>query len=294
MAKITLIRVQRKLERVKWDNYLRDFQDKRPQILDTYWHCVAADLLNNDIKNSKRALEKFNLLFFSSFSNCFYFSAKLLHKLLEAFDGYSYYYRREKEESEWNELENKYRRQMQRKLNALAQAVRSHYQNDEGITVRKKMVIKDLGAFDHFHKKHGLPISQFIVSHLRYAVCERDFVIPINKNHGCKFDFLVEHSLTESLQEIGYNYLKAAMKFFAMLRVTAELDKPTRRFEACPALKTTQAVKHFHQRYPHLMKRPLEEKAQLIRMCYRNPDGDKLKLDSIKKSLKRMKNHSDR
>lgn len=288
MAKITLNRVQRKLERVKWDNYLRDFQDKRTHLLDTYWHCVAADLLSNDIINNRDALEEFNLLFFNSFSNCFYYSVELLQKTLEAFDGYSYYYRREKEEPEWDELKDQYQRQMKIKLKALAQAVRSNYKDDELITVRKKMAIENLGVFDHFHKTAGLPVSNFIVHHLKYAIRERDLVTPINRYQGCKFDFLVEHSLAESLQEIGHSYLKAAMKFFTMLRVNAELDQATGFFKAYPHFKTNQAVKHFHQRYPNLMERPLEEKAQLIRTCYRNPDGDKLKLDSIKKALSRM------
>lgn len=287
MSDITLNRIQTKVERFKWEKSLRDFGGDQSPVLNIYWHCVAADLLNDNILADNNNLGRFHLRFFSSYASCFYYSPKLLYRLNELFDGYSRYYRYEKEESLWEEDQENYKKEMGTTLKSIAKSVRSNYRMNERINQYKEMVIDDLGAYDESPKRKYLPISEYIIHHLKKPVLDSKYVKPINDFAGYVFQFRIDSSLIESLHELGQQFLENSYTYYAMRMVDKQFqEEDGKSFSAYFKMTTSDAVTHFLRNYSQFSSDPINEKAQHIRLMYRKPNGDKLKLDSIKKNLR--------
>jgi len=280
---VTVTTVKNKVKRVRWENYLREFENAQNDVEEFYWNCVVSDLLNiRDHSFQTSEVQLFSQRFYTSYIGSFYKTHEIYHKLLQQFEGLGRLYR-DDGKKEWESWKNLLIRKKHDSLKTLVHLVTSNYDSLGSIKTTGTTSEYPVYNFDSYHAYLAQKISSAVIPHVQNGLLPH----PVRGTYNAAFQFVISSDLRSTLHEQGGIFASRLM----MLRVIRQVDKHFKKnnspIKAYPEMPPSDAIDDLLMKYPEYKSLSVSQLTYLLQVKYRDQQGQELKNDSLRKTLQR-------
>lgn len=286
-SRVTVSSIRSRLEKLDFSRFERDFQEKQNQLRTVYWNCVALDATQNRLSRDNNSdYQNFIVRAHESFLGCFYKSHELHQHVLTKFDGLHKVYRFEEPyNSEWGEWKEYLDKQQNKFIQVILHTISEQYLHEEMVQLRAEGKLTNLTEFDEFQEYLAqLPYNMFLI-HLKHTSYRNSEKPPIL----ISLPFEIDPFFNSNLQDYAQSFLKARILKYTLNMVDMKFDSGNNIISAYTAAKPKHAVLDLLKMYPEYEQLSDSQLSQIVRLYYRDEEGEELKLNSISKVLKRLR-----
>ncbi len=287
--KITIHDIQTKLDKLDYSRFERDFQGVEHQVKAVYWNCVACDIHQNaKLYDNSGYYQKFAVRLHESFMGCFYKAHELHQYLLSRFEGFHKVYRYEEPHtSTWERWKNNLDIEQAEHLQFILRSIKEHVDYSELVKNNPVTDKVSLVQFDTYQEYLSQRPYNLFLLHLKHSNFSNLPQAPID----IVLPYVIDAIFISTLQGHAKSFLKARTIKFILNKVDTLFNIEGNQINAFKKAKPKEAVTSFLNDFPEYHQLTDPQIAHLVRLSYKNENGETLKIDSIRSVLKKLRSH---
>jgi|GEM_PF-4014743 len=281
--KITIDEIKTKLERIDYSRFERDFQGHEHQVRAVYWNCVLSDIhFNESSGDFGTCLQQFAVRLHESFLGCFFKAHELHQYVLTRFDGLHKVYRFEEPyNSTWNLWKTDLDKVQAEHLQTILISSREQFDTSLLIKKNSETEVTNLKQFDNYQEYLSQRIYNMFLIHLKYSIFGTGTKPPVK----IELPFEIDSRFILSFQNHAKSFLKARSIKYVMNKVDTLFRNDGNFIKAYKRAQPKEAVVRFLKEFPTYRQLSNSQIAYLIRLSYKDEEGQELKLNSIRNAL---------
>lgn len=279
--------ILKKLNRFRWQKYLKDYTGDYNCIKSTYWNLVYNDIVGRDDLND------LSLHIAKSYLGIFFWPHRCYQDILNLFDEMEFY-QLELHRQLWDQWKAQVLEQRAQAISNIVVVTHRDPSISTFITVPPiGQNSVGLGKFDHYYIQKTPAISKYLKVHMRPGMnWFKD-----NNSSEIILKYQLDPALINMLHAFGEEIAKTNLLYYAFSRVEEQAKE---YLSSTDKLKTVSSrnAKELHIAIQHLITNPdyrdlsLSQMKHIVKTLYVDQDGNPFKDNTISKAL-RSKGYSN-